>query len=165
MAIDTLHHDLGRGALNLVADGLASAQRGSALVRGQLSRIWQVSASFTAACRAALTTTFAVRPTTAQPVVAVKAATVLVAKRAGERIGAAEQFARVAGVVSSAIETVTDVNRRQAAVAQQLDLAQYALNSLSDELSAVMSVPGWRERAPVYRFEPVPVRAQSALAA
>lgn len=69
------------------------------------------------------------------------------------RLTSEDQWARLSAILSSAISRADDAGRRQIAATQQLDLAQYALSRLSDELAAVMIVPGRRDRAPVYRFE------------
>jgi hypothetical protein len=82
------------------------------------------------------------------------------------RLTLADQWARMTGVVERAIGSAGETRKLQAAATQQLDLAQYALSTLMDELSAVMLVPGRRERAPVYVLETGAVRAVStALAA
>lgn len=65
----------------------------------------------------------------------------------------AQQWSRLASVVDAAITGAADAGRRQAAATQQLDLAQYGLSTLGDELAAVMHVPGRRERATVHPFE------------
>ncbi len=83
-----------------------------------------------------------------------------------EPLSSTDQWAKLSGVLTSAIARADDACRRQVAATQQLDLAQYALSTLADELSAVMSLPGRRERAPVYRFEVAAQRPSSqALAA
>ncbi len=82
------------------------------------------------------------------------------------RLSAAAQWARVTDVVSTAIAGAKSAVELQSSATQQLDLAQYGLSTLMDELSAVMAVPGRRERAQVYRLEPVPAQPSSqALAA
>lgn len=176
MAVDTFHHDFGRGAFAVLT---ARAMRAARSLRGSLERGRSIAddglARFGQEAERIVARLAAIGPVSlpvanVRPMAALPAAIGSAAKPGNTaRLSQADQFARVAGVVSSAIDTVLDTQRRQAAVAQQLDLAQYALNALSDELSAVMTVPGWRERAPVYRFEPVfdiaPVRSQSALAA
>ena len=65
----------------------------------------------------------------------------------------AQQWSRLASVLESAISGAANAGRRQAAATQQLDLAQYGLSTLGDELAAVMHVPGRRERATVHPFE------------
>ncbi len=82
------------------------------------------------------------------------------------RLTLADQWIRMTGVVEGAIASAGETRKLQAAAIQQLDLAQYALSTLMDELSAVMLVPGRRERAAVYVLETGQVRAPStALAA
>ncbi|MFN0218798.1 MAG: hypothetical protein ACKVP4_08310 [Hyphomicrobium sp.] len=53
-------------------------------------------------------------------------------------------------MVKTAIRGAEEANRRQTAATQQLDLAQYALYTLGDELAAVMAIPGRREPASVH---------------
>ena len=85
---------------------------------------------------------------------------------APERLALADQWTRMAGVVEGAIKCAGETRKLQAAATQQLDLAQYALSTLMDKLSAVMLVPGRRERAPVYVLDTGFTRATStALAA
>lgn len=82
------------------------------------------------------------------------------------RLSAAIQWARLSDVVSTAIAGAKSAADLQSSATQQLDLAQYGLTTLMDELSAVMSVPGRRERAQVYRLEPVAAQPENqALAA
>lgn len=82
------------------------------------------------------------------------------------RLSAAAQWARVTDVVSTAIAGAKSAVELQSSATQQLDLAQYGLSTLMDELSAVMAVPGRRERAQVFRLEPVTAQpASHALAA
>ncbi len=77
---------------------------------------------------------------------------------AREPLSNSDQWAKLSGVLTVAIACADDACRRQIAATQQLDLAQYALSTLADELAAVMTLPGRRERAPIYRFEVVPHR-------
>lgn len=82
------------------------------------------------------------------------------------RMTAAQQWSKVSGIVSSAIESATSAKELHASAAQQLDLATYALYNLFDELSAVMSEPQVREAAVVHRLPPKARRTQAqALAA
>jgi hypothetical protein len=79
---------------------------------------------------------------------------------------AAQQWSRLAMVVKAAIVGAEEANRRQTAATQQLDLAQYALYTLGDELAAVMSIPGRREPASVHILDAKATGAKSqALAA
>lgn len=71
-----------------------------------------------------------------------------------ERLSAAAQWSKAAGVVEMAIGRAKSAADLQAAATRQLDLAQYGLSSVLDELAAVMAVPGRRERAKVVRFAP-----------
>ncbi len=85
---------------------------------------------------------------------------------APQRLSLADQWDRLAGVLGGAITNAQQAKQLQSSATQQLDLAQYALSTLMDELSAVMLVPGRRERAAVYVLETAPQRAVSqALAA
>lgn len=77
-----------------------------------------------------------------------------------------EQWSKLTDILTTAIARADDACRRQVAATQQLDLAQYGLSTLADELAAVMTVPGRRDRAAVYRFEvSTPRSTDQALAA
>ena len=69
-------------------------------------------------------------------------------------LSAAEQWARVSGVLNRSNSQASQARALQGRAAQQIDLATYALNSLIDELSAVMALPARRELAVVHLFEP-----------
>lgn len=84
---------------------------------------------------------------------------------APRRLTAEDQWKRLIGVVQSAILGAQDARQMQLAATQQLDLAQYALRSLSEELAAVMTVPGFRERASVHTLEIAPAPAAAAASA
>lgn len=56
------------------------------------------------------------------------------------RLTLADQWGRVAGIISTASEKAAEAGRCQAAAALQLDLAHYGLTSLVAELAAVMDV-------------------------
>jgi hypothetical protein len=75
------------------------------------------------------------------------------------RLSASEQWSRITTVLVTAIAGAEEAQRLQKAATQQLDLAQYAISTLTDELAAVMAIPGRRERASVHQFESVLVRA------
>ena len=75
------------------------------------------------------------------------------------RLTTAQQWSALVGVLDGAITGATDARRRQSAATQQLDLAQYALFKLGDELAAVMSIPGRREPATLHVLEPAAVPA------
>jgi hypothetical protein len=84
------------------------------------------------------------------------------------RLTLAAQWARLSGVVSEAIGAARTAEQMQFAATQQLDLAQYALSTLVDELAAVMTIPGRRDqKATVHVFGQAAARAsaQEALAA
>lgn len=82
------------------------------------------------------------------------------------RMSASQQWEKVSGVLTAAIGSATQARELQESAAQQLDLATYALYSMFDELSAVMSEPLVREAAVVHRLPPKARRAQvRALAA
>ncbi len=70
-----------------------------------------------------------------------------------------DQWSRVSGVLTNAIAGAREAGQLQSAATRQLDLAQYALYTLRDELSAVMSVPGRREPASVHVLDASPSRA------
>ena len=82
------------------------------------------------------------------------------------RLSMPDQWQRVSGTLTQAVGRAEQAHTLHSAATRQLDLAQYALITLMDELSAVMTVPSRRETAQVHRFEPVVQRpAQQALAA
>jgi hypothetical protein len=58
----------------------------------------------------------------------------------------ADQWAKLSGILTGAVKQAENARHLQKAATQQLDLAQYALSTLVDELSAVMSVEGRRDR-------------------
>lgn len=82
-----------------------------------------------------------------------------------QRLSASEQWGRITSVIATAIASTEEALRLQRAATQQLDLAQYAISALTDELSAVMAIPGRRERARVHAFEPAIARSSRAIAA
>jgi hypothetical protein len=82
------------------------------------------------------------------------------------RMTSVQQWDKVAGVLTSAIESATSAKELHASAAQQLDLATYALYNLFDDLSSVMSEPLVRGTAVVHRLPPKAKRTQAqALAA
>ena len=82
-------------------------------------------------------------------------------------LSVAEQWLRLSGVVSGAIRGAHTASQLQVAATQQLDLAQYGLSTMVDELAAVMALPGRRDKkASVHILETAPTRAgKQALAA
>ena len=70
-----------------------------------------------------------------------------------------EQWRYLADVIRGATSQAEEATRCHAAAALQLDLAQYALTSLVEELSAVMDMQGRRKNATVHVLEVTPVRA------
>lgn len=66
------------------------------------------------------------------------------------RLSLAEQWSQISGIVMGAASRAEEATRCHASATLQLDLAQYALTSLVDELSAVMDVGGRRRRATVH---------------
>lgn len=86
--------------------------------------------------------------------------------RTPPRLSAAQQWDKVSGVLTAAIGSATNARELQASAAQQLDLATYALYTMFDELSAVMSEPLLREAASVHHLTPrlrrVPAQALAA---
>jgi hypothetical protein len=99
-----------------------------------------------------------------KPVAAGRAAT---PTAAAARLSAGDQWAKLTDVVATAINRANSAATLQTSATQQLDLAQYGLSTLMDELSAVMTVPGRRERpAQVYVFgAPAAAQSSHALAA
>lgn len=77
------------------------------------------------------------------------------------RLTIAEQWNRLADVIKTAEWRADEATRCQAAAALQLDLAQYGLTTLVDELSAVMDMQGRRRRATVHVLGVTPPRALS----
>jgi len=66
------------------------------------------------------------------------------------RLSLAEQWSQISGIVMGAASRAEEATRCHASATLQLDLAQYALTSLVDELSAVMDVGGRCRRATVH---------------
>ena len=66
------------------------------------------------------------------------------------RLTIAEQWGRISGIITGAASRAEEATRCHASATLQLDLAQYALTSLVDELAAVMDVGGRRRRATVH---------------
>lgn len=65
----------------------------------------------------------------------------------------ADQWAKISAVLISSVDGARVATEMQSAATQQLDLAQYGLITLVDELSAVMAMPGRRSRsATVHAF-------------
>lgn len=62
-------------------------------------------------------------------------------KVATDRLSVGSQVARIAEIVTRAVEGARDADRLHHAAHEQLDAADYALQNLMHELSAVMSVP------------------------
>ncbi len=69
------------------------------------------------------------------------------------RLTFAEQWVCLSGTIKGALSRAEEATRCHTSAALQLDLAQYALTSLVDELSAVMDVGGRRKPASVYMFD------------
>jgi hypothetical protein len=77
-----------------------------------------------------------------------------------------EQWNRLTSIIQTAASRADDAARCHAAAALQLDLAQYGVTTLIDELSAVMEMPGRRPRATVHVLEvPSPREFGTAIAA
>lgn len=74
------------------------------------------------------------------------------------RLSIAEQWSQISGIVMGAASRAEEATRCHASATLQLDLAQYALTSLVDELSAVMDVGGRRRRATVHVLGVAPRR-------
>ena len=75
------------------------------------------------------------------------------------RLTLAEQWERLADIIKGAVKSAEEAAQCHASAARQLDLAQYGLGSLVDELSAVMDIGGSRRRATVHVLEFPPPRA------
>jgi hypothetical protein len=72
------------------------------------------------------------------------------------RMGRDEEWLKLAGIVRTAVQRAEDATGFHASASQQLDLAQYALANLLDELTGVMSVPNRRGPALVRVLEKRP---------
>jgi hypothetical protein len=57
-----------------------------------------------------------------------------------------DQWAKLTGILAGAVSHSENAQHLQKAATQQLDLAQYGLSTLIDELAAVMAVDGRRDR-------------------
>ncbi|CAA2143518.1 hypothetical protein [Hyphomicrobium sp. ghe19] len=66
------------------------------------------------------------------------------------RLSISEQWGHISGIITGAASRAEEATRCHASATLQLDLAQYALTSLVDELTAVMDVGGRRRRATVH---------------
>ncbi len=58
----------------------------------------------------------------------------------------ADQWSSLVAVLAKSLTSVEKAQNLQAAATQQLDLAQYGISTLLDELSAVMAMPGRGDR-------------------
>ena len=77
------------------------------------------------------------------------------------RLTVEKQWGRLSAVVTDSIGSANNAGKLQSAATQQLDLAQYALSTLVDELAAVMTVPGRREnKGTVHVFELAAMRTE-----
>lgn len=78
-----------------------------------------------------------------------------------------QQWAMIAGLLGEAGRAADEARKLQKVATQQLDLAQYGLVTLRDELAAVMAIASRRDTtAVVHLFEPAADRQpQRALAA
>ena len=64
------------------------------------------------------------------------------------RMTLADQWSKITSVLVRSVEGASAVKDMQSAATQQLDLAQYGLSTLVDELAAVMAMPGQANIAP-----------------
>ena len=81
-------------------------------------------------------------------------------------ISPTDQWQILTGTLTQAISRAEQARLLQSSATRQLDLAQYGLSTLMDELATVMTVPARRTTAMVHRFEPLASRtANQALAA
>lgn len=72
---------------------------------------------------------------------------------APRQLALAEQWSKIAAVLVSSVEGAQAATEMQSAATQKIDLAQYGLITLVDELSAVMTMPGRSRRsATVHAF-------------
>jgi hypothetical protein len=71
-------------------------------------------------------------------------------QREPRRLTIAEQWTYISDIVVGAASRAEEAARCHASATLQLDLAQYALSSLVDELSSVMDVGGRRRLATVH---------------
>ena len=62
------------------------------------------------------------------------------------RYSPADQWAKLSKVLTNSVTAAEEAQKLQKAATQQLDLAQYAISALVDELAAVMAVSGRRDR-------------------
>lgn len=62
------------------------------------------------------------------------------------RLRAPDQWAKLNGILARAVGGADAARQLQASATQQLDLAQYGLTTLVDELSAIMTIPGRQSR-------------------
>lgn len=86
------------------------------------------------------------------------------------RLTLAEQWNSLSDIIKGAASRAEEATRCHTSAAMQLDLAQYALTSLVDELSAVMDLGGRRRRATVHVLDvqqpqPPPYPFDDAIAA
>jgi hypothetical protein len=72
------------------------------------------------------------------------------------RLTLAEQWAALSDIIKGAFFSAEEATRCHKSAALQLDLAQYALTSLVDELSAVMDVGGRRRKATIHVLDVLP---------
>ena len=72
------------------------------------------------------------------------------------RLSLSEQWHRLSEIIMGAASRAEEATRCHASATLQLDLAQYALASLVDELSAVMDVAGRRRGATLHVLGVVP---------
>lgn len=72
------------------------------------------------------------------------------------RLTLAEQWGYLSDTIKGALSRAEEATRCHKSAALQLDLAQYGLTSLVDELSAVMDVGGRRRQATVHLLDVQP---------
>jgi predicted amidohydrolase len=65
---------------------------------------------------------------------------------ASARLSPADQWSSVSAVLEASVAGAEEAHKLQTAATQLLDLAQYGISTLVDELSAVMTIPGRRDR-------------------
>jgi hypothetical protein len=80
-----------------------------------------------------------------------------VTRREPQRLTLVEQWAAISRIIGHAASGAEEAMRCHKSAAMQVDLAQYALGSLVDELAAVMNVGERRSRANVHVLDiPLP---------
>ena len=72
------------------------------------------------------------------------------------RLSLEDQWDRLSNVIAGASASAAEADRCQQSAGLQLDLAQYGLKMLVEELSSVMTIPGRRPASTIHIFESSP---------